>query len=215
MNLKEMFTPTPKDEVTEVKQEQPKEEKREYAKDQGERVSKPGERYTENELMVRLKFFIGCCLAFTLIGIVFTVLYSIMFVTQPLNAISPIDQKFFELIIPVATFLCGTLSGIMLAGSGKEAAMAGAKAAGMNGNGNGNGYGSYGMQQPSQYGMQSRPMQSHMHSGMNSMGMQQPSMNRPMHSPMTMQQPMMQQSFGNDMDDDYGLMPGQSPKMHD
>jgi hypothetical protein len=90
--------------------------------------SKKGERYTENELMVRLKFIIGCCLAFTLIGIVFTVLYSIMFVTQPLNAISPIDQKFFELIIPVATFLCGTLSGIMLAGTGKEAAMAGAAA---------------------------------------------------------------------------------------
>jgi uncharacterized protein YacL len=87
--------------------------------------SKKGERYTENELMVRLKFIIGCCLAFTLIGIVFTVLYSIMFVTQPLNAI---DQKFFELIIPVATFLCGTLSGIMLAGTGKEAAMAGAAA---------------------------------------------------------------------------------------
>jgi len=90
--------------------------------------SKKGERYTENELMVRLKFFIGVCLALTLIGIVFTVLYSIMFVTQPLNAISPIDQKFFELIIPVATFLCGTLSGIMLAGTGKEAAMAGAAA---------------------------------------------------------------------------------------
>lgn len=97
--------------------------------DKSSKASKPGERYTENEIMVRLKFIIGCCLAFTLIGIVFTVLYSIMFVTQPLNAISPIDQKFFELIIPVATFLCGTLSGIMLAGTGKEAAMAGAKAA--------------------------------------------------------------------------------------
>jgi hypothetical protein len=96
--------------------------------EKSEKRSKPGERYTENELMVRLKFIIGCCLAFTLIGIVFTVLYSIMFVTQPLNAISPIDQKFFELIIPVATFLCGTLSGIMLAGTGKEAAMAGAAA---------------------------------------------------------------------------------------
>lgn len=96
--------------------------------DKSEKRSRPGERYTENELMVRLKFIIGCCLAFTLIGIVFTVLYSIMFVTQPLNAISPIDQKFFELIIPVATFLCGTLSGIMLAGTGKEAAMAGAAA---------------------------------------------------------------------------------------
>lgn len=82
--------------------------------------------YTEEELMARLKFFIGICLALTLIGIVFVVLYSIIFVTQPLNAISPIDQKFFELIIPVATFLCGTLSGIMLAGSGQDAMRQGA-----------------------------------------------------------------------------------------
>jgi hypothetical protein len=78
--------------------------------------------YTEEQLMARLKFFIGICLSFTLVGIVFVVLYSIIFVTQPLNAISPIDQKFFELIIPIATFLTGTLSGIMLAGGDKDAA---------------------------------------------------------------------------------------------
>ena len=79
--------------------------------------------YTEDQLMARLRFFIGICLALTLTGIVFVVLYSIIFVTQPLNAISPIDQKFFELIIPIATFLTGTLSGIMLAGKDKDAAM--------------------------------------------------------------------------------------------
>jgi hypothetical protein len=77
--------------------------------------------YTEDQLMARLRFFIGVCLALTLTGIVFVVLYSIIFVTQPLNAISPIDQKFFELIIPIATFLTGTLSGIMLAGKDPEA----------------------------------------------------------------------------------------------
>jgi hypothetical protein len=76
--------------------------------------------YTEEQLMARLRFFIGICLALTLTGIVFVVLYSIIFVTQPLNAISPIDQKFFELIIPIATFLTGTLSGIMLAGNDKD-----------------------------------------------------------------------------------------------
>ncbi len=76
--------------------------------------------YSEEQLMARLKFFIGVCLALTLTGIVFVVLYSIIFVTQPLNAISPIDQKFFELIVPIATFLTGTLSGIMLAGTKKE-----------------------------------------------------------------------------------------------
>tara|TARA_R110000868_G_scaffold129506_1_gene338448 strand:+ start:518 stop:976 length:459 start_codon:yes stop_codon:yes gene_type:complete len=78
-------------------------------------------KYTEEELMARLKFFIGICLSLTLFGIVFVVLYSLIFVTQPLNAISPIDQKFFELIIPIATFLTGTLSGIMLAGNDKDA----------------------------------------------------------------------------------------------
>ena len=77
--------------------------------------------YTEEQLMARLKFFIGICLSLTLTGIVFVVLYSLIFVTQPLNAISPIDQKFFELIVPIATFLTGTLSGIMLAGNDKEA----------------------------------------------------------------------------------------------
>jgi hypothetical protein len=76
--------------------------------------------YTEDQLMARLKFFIGICLALTLVGIVFVVLYSLIFVTQPMNAISPMDQKFFELIIPIATFLTGTLSGIMLAGGDKD-----------------------------------------------------------------------------------------------
>jgi hypothetical protein len=85
--------------------------------------------YTEDELMARLKFFIGVCLSFTLVGIVFVVLYSIIFVTQPLNAISPIDQKFFELIIPIATFLTGTLSGIMLSGKNPDAQMKALEAA--------------------------------------------------------------------------------------
>ena len=80
-----------------------------------------GYMYTEEQLMARLKFFIGICLSLTLTGIVFVVLYSLIFVTQPLNAISPIDQKFFELIVPIATFLTGTLSGIMLAGNDKDA----------------------------------------------------------------------------------------------
>lgn len=76
--------------------------------------------YTEEQLMARLKFFIGVCLTLTLTGIVFVVLYSIIFVTQPLNAISPIDQKFFEMLVPISTFLTGILSGIMLAGNDKD-----------------------------------------------------------------------------------------------
>jgi hypothetical protein len=91
--------------------------------------NQPDIMYTEEQLMARLKFFIGICLSLTLFGIVFVVLYSLIFVTQPLNAISPIDQKFFELIVPIATFLTGTLSGIMLAGNNPEAQKEALKAA--------------------------------------------------------------------------------------
>lgn len=80
-----------------------------------------GDLYTPEELMVRLKFIIGICLTLTLMGIIFTILYSVIFVTQPLKAIAPIDQKFFEVIIPVASFLCGILSGIMLNSSNAQA----------------------------------------------------------------------------------------------
>ena len=77
-----------------------------------------GPRYTESELMARLKFTVGLSLAFTLTGIVFVVLYSLIFVTQPMSQ-SPNDAKFFELITPIATFLTGILSGIML-GKGED-----------------------------------------------------------------------------------------------
>ena len=79
-----------------------------------------GPRYSTEELNARLKFFIGIVLGLTLFGIVFVVLYSLIFVTQPMNGMSPVDNKFFELIIPIATFLTGTLSGIMLAGDDKD-----------------------------------------------------------------------------------------------
>jgi hypothetical protein len=79
-----------------------------------------GEKYTNDELNARLKFFIGLILGLTLFGIVFVVLYSLIFVTQPMNGMSPVDNKFFELIIPIATFLTGTLSGIMLAGDDND-----------------------------------------------------------------------------------------------
>ena len=71
---------------------------------------------TVEELNAKLRFIVGVCLAFTLTGTIFAVLYSLIHVTQPMF-VSPNDQKFFELIQPIATFLTGTLSGIMLSGS--------------------------------------------------------------------------------------------------
>ena len=71
------------------------------------------------QLNAKLRFIVGVCLAFTLTGTIFAVLYSLIHVTQPMQ-VSPNDMKFFELIQPIATFLTGTLSGIMLAGNGSS-----------------------------------------------------------------------------------------------
>jgi len=57
-----------------------------------DRMLDRGTLYTTDELMARLKFIIGICLTLTLMGIIFTILYSVIFVTQPLKGISPIDQ---------------------------------------------------------------------------------------------------------------------------
>lgn len=78
------------------------------------------DRYTTAELMARMKFIIGTSLSFTLTGIVFVVLYSLIFVTQPIGGQSPNDAEFFKLITPIATFLTGILSGIMLGSDGKK-----------------------------------------------------------------------------------------------
>jgi hypothetical protein len=78
-----------------------------------------GRKDNIEELNAKLRFIVGVCLAFTLTGTIFAVLYSLIHVTQPMF-VSPNDQKFFELIQPIATFLTGTLSGIMLSGSGTK-----------------------------------------------------------------------------------------------
>lgn len=84
-------------------------------------MAKQQGRYTNDELMMRMKFIIGTSLSFTLTGIVFVVLYSLIFVTQPIGGQSPNDAEFFKLITPIATFLTGILSGIMLGSDNKKA----------------------------------------------------------------------------------------------
>jgi len=71
-------------------------------------------RIKEDELHALLQFIIGISLCLTLTGTVFAVLYSLIFVVQPIDGQAPNDQEFFKLIAPIATFLTGTLSGIML-----------------------------------------------------------------------------------------------------
>jgi hypothetical protein len=61
----------------------------------------------------RLRFWIGILLGATLVGIVFSVLYSLIFVTQPMTQQAPNDAEFFKLISPIANFIVGALAGVM------------------------------------------------------------------------------------------------------
>jgi uncharacterized alpha/beta hydrolase family protein len=67
----------------------------------------------KSDLDALLRFVIGVTLSITLMGIVGVVLYSLVFVTQPMNAMAPIDAKFFELITPIATFIVGSLGTLL------------------------------------------------------------------------------------------------------
>jgi len=67
----------------------------------------------KTDLDAMLRFIIGISLSLTLMGIVGVVLYSLVFVTQPMNGMAPIDAKFFELITPIATFIVGSLGTLL------------------------------------------------------------------------------------------------------
>jgi uncharacterized membrane protein YeaQ/YmgE (transglycosylase-associated protein family) len=68
---------------------------------------------TPEQYDARLRYWIGILLALTLVGIVGSVLYSLIFVTQPMNGQAPNDAEFFKLISPIANFIVGALSGVM------------------------------------------------------------------------------------------------------
>jgi hypothetical protein len=78
---------------------------------------KPKSEWTPEEL---LRFIVGIVLSLTLTFIVATVLYSLVFVSQPMEGQSPNDAEFFKLINPIATFIVGALAGLM-AGQGSGA----------------------------------------------------------------------------------------------
>jgi len=77
-------------------------------------------RYTEEELDARLKFVIGCILGSVLLTTTLAILYALIFVTQPIGAQAENDKMFFGVLSNVATFITGTLAGLMIQGRGKR-----------------------------------------------------------------------------------------------
>jgi len=70
-------------------------------------------RYTAEELDARLKFVVGCILGLVLTITTIGVLYALVFVAQPIGAQAENDKMFFGVLSSVATFITGTLAGLM------------------------------------------------------------------------------------------------------
>lgn len=120
-------------------------------------------KLTTEEIEVRIWGFVVIAITLILIGIVFALLYSVTFVTQPIKSMAPIDQAYTKMLNDIVLLLVGGIGGIV----GKRAVnsafrppqppmMMGQQHCGGGGYGGG-GYGSSYAPSQSAYGLPSQP----------------------------------------------------------
>lgn len=78
------------------------------------------QRLTPSDLDARLKFILGIVLGTILLFTTMGILYALIFVTQPIGAQSENDKMFFNVLGSVATFITGTLAGLLIGKSGSD-----------------------------------------------------------------------------------------------
>lgn len=78
------------------------------------------ERLTPADLDARLKFILGAILGTILLCTTLGILYALIFVTQPIGGQSENDKMFFNVLGSVATFITGTLAGLLIGSSGAK-----------------------------------------------------------------------------------------------
>lgn len=78
------------------------------------------DKYTAADLDARLKFILGITLGTILLATTLGILYALIFVTQPIGAQSENDKMFFNVLGSVATFITGTLAGLLIGNSGAK-----------------------------------------------------------------------------------------------
>lgn len=69
-------------------------------------------RYTNEEIKARLVLIVGIGLTLAFVGSIFTLLYGLLFVTQPLEQ-SPNDDAAFSVLNPMLMTLSGGLIGLL------------------------------------------------------------------------------------------------------
>jgi hypothetical protein len=78
------------------------------------------ERLTPADLDARLKFILGITLGSILFITAVGIMYALIFVTQPITGQSENDKMFFNVLGSVATFITGTLAGLLIGQSGAK-----------------------------------------------------------------------------------------------
>ena len=82
------------------------------------------ERLSPADLDARLKFILGITLGSILLLTSVGIMYALIFVTQPITGQSENDKMFFNVLGSVATFITGTLAGLLIGQSGAKDVMA-------------------------------------------------------------------------------------------
>jgi hypothetical protein len=75
----------------------------------------PEKRHSPEEIHARLIFIIGITLAVVFALSVATLLYALVFVTQPVTVQAPNDAAFIDLVSTLLVFLTGSLAGVLSA----------------------------------------------------------------------------------------------------
>ena len=76
-------------------------------------------RYTNSEIKARLVFFVGAGLTLAFVAAILSLIYGLLFVTQPLE-VSPNDESAWALLSPMVLFLTGALSGVLASNGLKD-----------------------------------------------------------------------------------------------
>jgi len=79
------------------------------------------ERLTADEIEARTRSFVIVVVTLILFFIVVTLIYSVMFVSQPIKSMAPIDQAFTKMLNDIVLLIVGGIGGIMTKGLTNEA----------------------------------------------------------------------------------------------
>jgi hypothetical protein len=70
-------------------------------------------KYTPEEVEVRIWGFVVVMITIILFGIVIALLYSVTFVTQPIKSMAPIDQAYTKMLNDIVLLIVGGIGGIV------------------------------------------------------------------------------------------------------